>query len=377
MSHKKSIYEGFYQYNQRIKKLEELEEKHLNTEPRLSELDKYKKELEKEKTELIKLITEYEQYIPQTERREKDLQQHIQHISSILNLTDIDEIKQAINELYTQIMEGVDRLEHLKKNEIQKKKKDLEDRLSMRLLDNKIRYEEVLIAKAQEKEDLVKHFDKLSSELEKIKENYANINLKKSKVKSDNNDLKVEVSNYESLNHQLKTKLLGLQSQMMKVHEILNAKKEKTFKKPSTNRGSLRLDKSLSNLIQSNRSINIKYATNLITEEEFVKKNYRSSSVISSLCNILDNNNLKLKRLGRFDKKDENNELKERIYHIIKQNKYHSFLNLNNPQMARTTYATPQLYIELNRQQRDILVECLVNDKYINSIFEQGQYHAI
>jgi hypothetical protein len=375
------MFEGFFAYNQRMQKMQELEDyKQSTTDIKLSEIEKYKKELEKEKTEVINLKTEYEQYIFQTEKREKNLQQHIENISSILNLKDIDQIKQAISELHKQIMDNIEDLEHVKKNEIQKKKKDLEERLSMRLLDAKMKNEEILAEKIHEKEELVKHVEKLSLELEKIKENYGNICNKKIKARAEHNDIRNEVKEFEKENHQLKSRLLDLQSQIIRIHDLLNAKKEKSMKKFKLNNGSrlsFKLEKSNSNIQMSSdeKNINIKYAENLITEEDFVRNNYRSSSVIASLCNILDNNKIKLKHIeNKLKHNDKEYNLRERIYYIVNRVKENRFLNNDNQRMAKTCYNTPMLYISLNREQRDLVTDCLVNDKYIKNIFEQGDY---
>jgi chromosome segregation ATPase len=322
------------------------------------EIVKYKNILEKEKSDLFKIRKEYNEYNDQLDKREKTLQEHIKSISNILVSKDINQVKNSLLNQQDQIQDNIRDLEKVKKNEILIKKRDLEERLSMRLIDSKMRFEDILREKIQEKEDLVKRSEKINSDLERINSNFEAILDKANKASNEGYVMRLSIQNMEQDNTSLKKTLLSIQSEIVRIKEkiaALKRRKTRLWKLKLDDRNSIYDKKQMT--ADNNKECKFNEIIKLLSDEEYIKSNPRSSIVLSNLYTTYESNKAKIKSIShKIEKLEPNYMIRNRVYEIINSFKH------NTMDKTWSHFVTP------SKEERGFIIESLLNDKILKEL---------
>ena len=140
-------------------------------------LDKFKAEKEKSQREYIQLKKEleilkeeYEKTKIRTKERENELRGHINNLLIKYRTKDPELNIKNINELSGQILSNIKTLEEQTKIDIKEKKKDMETRIKLRLVDSEINYNKELEKKVKELIEKDKRYGRIVCRCETVTE---------------------------------------------------------------------------------------------------------------------------------------------------------------------------------------------------------------
>ena len=125
--------------------------------------------------------------------------------------------------------------------------------------------------------------------------------------------------------------------------------------------------------IPNSSNISIDKIIELLTNEDFVNKHYRECSVISSLLNIYEKTNQKIKNLNNeYNNLMDRHPLYERLVEIIqnlKNKEVNNKLKSVNKLSKRVINELLGNYIiTMKKERRKELIEAIVNDPHINQL---------
>ena len=216
-----------------------LNNKPIYEDPRYKEfegisLDKFKAEKEKSqreyaqlKKELEILKEEYEKTKIRTKDRENELRGHINNLLIKYRTKDPELNIQNINELGGQILANIKTLEEQTKIDIKEKKKDMETRIKLRLVDSEINYNRELEKKVKEQQEVLKSLHEFTQDMKRIKDNYNSIKEKADNFLKENDFYRNEIKKYEEKNEELKNEIMKLKHENNKMNIKLMGKKKK------------------------------------------------------------------------------------------------------------------------------------------------------
>lgn len=148
---------------------------YLDIEYTKQEKEKYKAELEKAKKDIDDIKHNYDKYFSKNSVREGELRNHIQSLSQKVHCRDINQIKTSMVSLHGQIIKNISTIDQKMRVEITEKKKDIENRINIRLMDSEYRHKLVLDEKVREQEGMLRSLHSITQEMSRIKENYIKI----------------------------------------------------------------------------------------------------------------------------------------------------------------------------------------------------------
>jgi hypothetical protein len=378
------------------------EYEHLTLDKVTSDKEKFRLELTKAQSLLEQLRDDYDKYTSKTKVRETELRSHIQNLSSKARIRDIHQIKNSMGDLHQQILKNISEIDNKTREQIIVQKKDIESRIGLRLMDSEYRYKTVLNDKIKEQDSVMKTLFEYTREMDRIRENYDKIKKKSIIFNNDNRELKEKIKSLEIKNSKMKIDLMNLKkfnntlknkisyNRMKKnsrSQSILNIQaKDLENGKTSPMReqmGSKSFVDILENVKEKDNNtmlISLQNISNILGNKTFLKENPRSSSAISSLGNILENSLLRLEKLQK-EKTDHssNNEILSRIYESIKGLKVNSITNnlqlIASRSKLKEFFGNVQVY--MNKEQRAIFIEQLMNDFKIKEIMMNDKYPKV
>jgi hypothetical protein len=328
------------------------------------DLNQLKKEKEENLKELYKTLAEIENlnyhfnkkfFYGKALERENELRNHIKNLNDKLGTKEVEEVKTTIQDLYHEITGNIVNIQENMKNEIQVKKKDIENRINMRLLDTEVKHKKVIEDKIREQDDMLRQLNAFTSEMSKIKENYdiarkkintlylSNIDTQK-KIQEEekrNRIIKIQMKQYKIFLNDLKRKVSEMNNKdnnLMIIPKPDSSKREKNQRieteeqitKPQTNYNTTsnnlntcnnitnsRIDKSVCKLTNRQKTLNnkCKYLNNedeIIDTHNFLKTPHILTQTLNSL-----KQKMQTVRMKHDDTQSSVNPLTKRVNEII------------------------------------------------------------
>ena len=422
-----------------------LNNKPIYEDPRYKEfegisLDKFKAEKEKSqreyaqlKKELEILKEEYEKTKVRTKDRENELRGHINNLLIKYRTKDPELNIQNINELGGQILANIKTLEEQTKIDIKEKKKDMETRIKLRLVDSEINYNRELEKKVKEQQEVLKSLHEFTQDMKRIKDNYNSIKEKADSYLKENDFYKNEIKKYEEKNEELKNEIMKLKHENNKMNIKLMGNKQKKLEEEKdenklwedsehidtnnlVNEGvyeyniknddfdkikkvmknkfekdkiqkfnkkmKLKADTfTVKDIISSNKkydNITIEKIIELLSDENYVNKHYRECSVISSLLNIYEKANKKITSLNReYNKLIDHHPIYDRLITIIQELKSKEINNRIKTVSKLSRRVVNEILgnyiITMKKDQRKELIKLITEDEEIINFIQQDK----
>ena len=403
-------------------------------------LDKFKAEKEKSqreytqlKKELEVLKEEYEKTKVRTKDRENELRGHINNLLIKYRTKDPEQNIKNINELSGQILSNIKTLEEQTKIDIKEKKKDIETRIKLRLVDSEINYNKELDKKVREQQDILKTLHEFTQDMKRIKDNYNSIKEKadnflkendfyRSEIKKyeeKNEDLKNEIMKLKHLNNKMSIKLMGTKEKedgdnddnnfgenedkidsknlinneiydnninnedLDKIKKVMKSKFEKqkvqNFNKKMKLKGDTFTVKDIvSSSTKNYNNISIEKIIELLSDENYVNKHYRECSVIASLLNIYEKANKKITALNKeYNKLLDHHPIYDRLITLIQELKSKEINNRIKTVSKLSRRVVNEILgnyiITMKKDQRKELIRIITEDEQIINFIQQDK----
>ena len=404
-------------------------------------LDKFKAEKEKSQREYIQLQKEleilkeeYEKTKIRTKDRENELRGHINNLLIKYRTKDPELNIKNINELSGQILSNIKKLEEQTKIDIKEKKKDMETRIKLRLVDSEINYNKELEKKVKEQQEILKSLHEFTQDMKRIKDNYNSIKEKADNFLKENDYYRNEIKKYEEKNEELKNEIMKLKHENNKMNIKLMGKSQKKLEEKdeedklweegdNINTNNLinegiygynanneefdnlkkvmknKLDKE--NIQKFNKKMklkaetftikdfkatnNIKYDNitiekiiDLLSDENYVNKHYRQCSVIASLLNIYEKANKKITNLNReYNKLLDHHPIYDRLITLIQELKSKEINNRIKTVSKLSRRVVNEILgnyiITMKKDQRKELIKIITEDEQIINFIQQDK----
>ena len=404
-------------------------------------LDKFKAEKEKSQREYIQLQKEleilkeeYEKTKIRTKDRENELRGHINNLLIKYRTKDPELNIKNINELSGQILSNIKKLEEQTKIDIKEKKKDMETRIKLRLVDSEINYNKELEKKVKEQQEILKSLHEFTQDMKRIKDNYNSIKEKADNFLKENDYYRNEIKKYEEKNEELKNEIMKLKHENNKMNIKLMGKQQKKFEEieeedklweegDNINTNNLinegiygynanneefdNLKKVMKNKLEKeniqkfNKKMklkaetftikdfkatnNIKYDNitiekiiDLLSDENYVNKHYRQCSVIASLLNIYEKANKKITNLNReYNKLLDHHPIYDRLITLIQELKSKEINNRIKTVSKLSRRVVNEILgnyiITMKKDQRKELIKIITEDEQIINFIQQDK----
>ena len=404
-------------------------------------LDKFKAEKEKSQREYIQLQKEleilkeeYEKTKIRTKDRENELRGHINNLLIKYRTKDPELNIKNINELSGQILSNIKKLEEQTKIDIKEKKKDMETRIKLRLVDSEINYNKELEKKVKEQQEILKSLHEFTQDMKRIKDNYNSIKEKADNFLKENDYYRNEIKKYEEKNEELKNEIMKLKHENNKMNIKLMGKNQKKFEEndeedklweegDNINTNNLinegiygynanneefdNLKKVMKNKLEKeniqkfNKKMklkaetftikdfkatnNIKYDNitiekiiDLLSDENYVNKHYRQCSVIASLLNIYEKANKKITNLNReYNKLLDHHPIYDRLITLIQELKSKEINNRIKTVSKLSRRVVNEILgnyiITMKKDQRKELIKIITEDEQIINFIQQDK----
>ena len=423
-----------------------LNNKPIYEDPRYKEfegisLDKFKAEKEKSqrefaqlKKELEILKEEYEKTKIRTKDRENELRGHINNLLIKYRTKDPELNIQNINELGGQILANIKTLEEQTKLDIKEKKKDMETRIKLRLVDSEINYNRELEKKVKEQQEVLKSLHEFTQDMKRIKDNYNSIKEKADNYLKENDFYKNEIKKYEEKNEELKNEIMKLKHENNKMNIKLMGNRQKKLEEQKDenkifedsehidtnnllnegiyeysikNNDFDKIKKVIKNKFEKdqvqkfNKKMKLKADTftvkdiltthnqkydnitidkiiDLLSDENYVNKYYRECSIISSLLNIYEKANKKITSLNKeYNKLIDHHPIYDRLITIIQELKSKEINNRIKTVSKLSRRVVNEILgnyiITMKKEQRKELIKLITEDDQIINFIQQDK----
>ena len=364
--------------------------------------EKTQREYNQLQNDLINLKEEFIKTKQRAQDRENELRAHINNLLLKYRTRDPKQNLENIKQLNEEILQNIKTLEAQSKQDIKEKKRDMETRIKLRLVDSEINYNRELEKKIKDQQGILRTLHEFTQDMQKIKNNYNSIKEKvdfyinentlyRSEINAlefKNEDLKTEIMRLKHLNNKLSIKIMskkdkeGIDKQNNMISNV-NAKAKEKFENDQKTKFRNKIKKQFEDKsedqqmslspIPNSSNISIDKIIELLTNEDFVNKHYRECSVISSLLNIYEKTNQKIKNLNNeYNNLMDRHPLYERLVEIIqnlKNKEVNNKLKSVNKLSKRVINELLGNYIiTMKKEQRKELIEAIVNDPHINQL---------
>lgn len=244
-----------------------------------------KNKIKESKVLLSSIIEEYNHYSIKTNHREEDIRDYISNLDYINN-KHIDKSKELINGLIDDISINICSITEKIKFEIEETRKDIENRINIRIMDSEFTHRQLLERKIKEQEKFMKLLHSFTAIIVGIQKNY--------------NRSKDEIRNLLILNKDLKGKIEKVKTcknelieEMMRIKEVLSNIKHEIYLCVENNKVNL-------NIKDLKRKYENDDKENYIKKENSIKDvNDEKYNTIKSYIPIINNKNYKLNRIGK------------------------------------------------------------------------------
>ena len=364
--------------------------------------EKTQREYNQLQNDLINLKEEFIKTKQRAQDRENEVRAHINNLLLKYRTRDPKQNLENIKQLNEEILQNIKTLEAQSKQDIKEKKRDMETRIKLRLVDSEINYNRELEKKIKDQQGILRTLHEFTQDMQKIKNNYTSIKEKvdfyinentlyRSEINAlefKNEDLKTEIMRLKHLNNKLSIKIMskkdkeGIDKQNNMISNV-NAKAKEKFENDQKTKFRNKIKKQFEDKsedqqmslspIPNSSNISIDKIIELLTNEDFVNKHYRECSVISSLLNIYEKTNQKIKNLNNeYNNLMDRHPLYERLVEIIqnlKNKEVNNKLKSVNKLSKRVINELLGNYIiTMKKEQRKELIEAIVNDPHINQL---------
>jgi hypothetical protein len=402
-------------------------------------LDKFKAEKEKSqreysqlKKELEVLKEEYEKTKVRTKDRENELRGHINNLLIKYRTKDPQQNIKNINELSGQILSNIKTLDEQTKIDIKEKKKDMETRIKLRLVDSEINYNKELDKKVREQQDILKSLHEFTQDMKRIKDNYNSIKAKADNFLKENDFYRNEIKKYEEKNEELKNEIMKLKhlnnkmsiklmgskekedgndeknlgedednidpnvlinneiydynvnnEDLDKIKKVMKSKFEKqkvqNFNKKMKLKGQTFTVKDIASTSKKNYSnISIEKIIELLSDENYVNKHYRECSIIASLLNIYEKANKKITILNKeYNKLLDHHPIYDRLITLIQELKSKEINNRIKTVSKLSRRVVNEILgnyiITMKKEQRKELIKIITEDEQIINFIQQDK----
>ena len=402
-------------------------------------LDKFKAEKEKSqreysqlKKELEVLKEEYEKTKVRTKDRENELRGHINNLLIKYRTKDPQQNIKNINELSGQILSNIKTLDEQTKIDIKEKKKDMETRIKLRLVDSEINYNKELDKKVREQQDILKSLHEFTQDMKRIKDNYNSIKAKADNFLKENDFYRNEIKKYEEKNEELKNEIMKLKhlnnkmsiklmgskekedgndeknlgedednidpnvlinneiydynvnnGDLDKIKKVMKSKFEKqkvqNFNKKMKLKGQTFTVKDIASTSKKNYSnISIEKIIELLSDENYVNKHYRECSIIASLLNIYEKANKKITILNKeYNKLLDHHPIYDRLITLIQELKSKEINNRIKTVSKLSRRVVNEILgnyiITMKKEQRKELIKIITEDEQIINFIQQDK----
>ena len=402
-------------------------------------LDKFKAEKEKSqreysqlKKELEVLKEEYEKTKVRTKDRENELRGHINNLLIKYRTKDPQQNIKNINELSGQILSNIKTLDEQTKIDIKEKKKDMETRIKLRLVDSEINYNKELDKKVREQQDILKSLHEFTQDMKRIKDNYNSIKAKADNFLKENDFYRNEIKKYEEKNEELKNEIMKLKhlnnkmsiklmgskekedgndeknlgedednidpnvlinneiydynvnnEDLDKIKKVMKSKFEKqkvqNFNKKMKLKGQTFTVKDIASTSKKNYSnISIEKIIELLSDENYVNKHYRECSIIASLLNIYEKANKKITILNKeYNKLLDHHPIYDRLITLIQELKSKEINNRIKTVSKLSRRVVNEILgnyiITMKKDQRKELIKLITEDEEIINFIQQDK----
>ena len=423
-----------------------LNNKPIYEDPRYKEfegisLDKFKAEKEKSqreytqlKKELEILKEEYEKTKLRTKEREKELRGHIINLLIKYRTKDPESNIKNINELGGQIISNIKTLEEQTKLDIKEKKKDMETRIKLRLVDSEINYNRELDKKVKEQQEILKSLHEFTQDMNRIKDNYNSIREKADNYLKENDFYKNEIKKYEEKNDELKEEIMKLKHENNKINIKLMGNQQKKYEEKEEenklwedgehidtnklinegiydynikNEDFDKIKKVMKNKFEKekvqkfNKKIKLKADTftvkdiislnnkkydnitiekiiDLLSDENYVNKHFRECSVIASLLNIYEKANKKITSLNKeYNRLLDHHPIYDRLITLIQELKSKEINNRIKTVSKLSRRVVNEILgnyiITMKKDQRKELIKLITEDEEIINFIQQDK----
>lgn len=215
------------------------------------------------------LKDDFDHYFNKTSNRENQIRDHISNLDYV-HADDANIIKQDVEELLNNVLINVDKIKQKINFDLDEKRKDIENRINIRLIDSEYVHKILLDKKIQEQEYFMKTLHSFTTELLKIKNNYKN---SKDQIVSIvmNNDVLIdnikknkkiysklinEMKNLKTVIFKLKNEIFLCYKLKNEEHVLEENEKELELKLKKIKDRNLYSGKNIYNAYQSNKSDN-------------------------------------------------------------------------------------------------------------------------
>ena len=401
-----------------------LNNKPIYEDPRYKEfegisLDKFKAEKEKSQREYLQLKKEleilkeeYEKTKIRTKERENELRGHINNLLIKYRTKDPELNIKNINELSGQILSNIKTLEEQTKIDIKEKKKDMETRIKLRLVDSEINYNKELDKKVKEQQEILKSLHEFTQDMKRIKDNYNSIKEKADNFLKENDFYRNEIKKYEEKNEELKNEIMKLKHENNKMNIKLMGNKQKKLEENEEenkiwedgdnidtnnliNEGIYdykiknddydKIKKVMKSKFEKekvqkfNKKMKIKADT--FTVKDLISttnKHYRECSVIASLLNIYEKANKKINSLNKeYNKLLDHHPIYDRLIVLIQELKSKEINNRIKTVSKLSRRVVNEILgnyiITMKKDQRKELIKIITEDEQIINFIQQDK----
>lgn len=364
--------------------------------------EKTQREYNQLQNDLINLKEEFIKTKQRAQDRENELRAHINNLLLKYRTRDPKQNLENIKELNEEILQNIKTLEAQSKQDIKEKKRDMETRIKLRLVDSEINYNRELEKKINDQQGILRTLHEFTQDMQKIKNNYTSIKEKvdfyinentlyRSEINAlefKNEDLKTEIMRLKHLNNKLSIKIMSKKDKEGTANQNnmtsnVNAKAKEKFENEQKIKFRNKIKKQFEDKsedqqmslspIPNSSNISIDKIIELLTNEDFVNKHYRECSVISSLLNIYEKTNQKIKNLNNeYNNLMDRHPLYERLVEIIQNLKNKEVNNklksINKLSKRVLNELLGNYIITMKKEQRKELIEAIVNDQIVNKL---------
>lgn len=365
----------------------------------------------KSDAELEKFKSDLQTFKKKACLRESELRNHIFELSEKLKVRDIHRLKSNMHQLKDEIIENIKIITDRTRDEIMSRKGEISKRTQTRLMDTEVRHQNILSDRVRDQDDIVKNLNDYTREMEKVSSNYTSIKRRVEILRKENTGYKIMINDYELRNEKLKIELSRLKKIMIMLklklgrsicHKEIksldsNANDNITIIEKKDTQQSENHENQIDYEVKSIEQVSINNIEDSYTKKkypnmtieriseilsnEILLKNYpRSTAVISSLANILENSKIRLNKLTKEIKNNrDSTEVTSIVMDVMKNSKINiaSSDDFNIQKIFMKSKSHSLVFkneVYMCRDQRKQFINNLVNNSGIQNILHNENF---
>lgn len=322
------------------------------------EKGKLQHEIKDSKQTLEQIIKDKQMFSGKTQLREDEIRAHIENLD-YLNSTNIEKTKGEIQVLYDEVSQNITMIEQKMKFEIDDTKKDIQNRINIRLMDSEYTHRTLLEKKIKQQESFMKVLHSFTAQIVSIQENYKKSKSQVLELLNENNDLKEKI---------LKVKLAKkkLLQELQIIKEVLSDISKEIYycyenKKVLGNINDI--NNKLKNSNKYHLPKKFAYGNNLYNENIKNDSVHMNNTInnFSKILNKFKQENNKLKRISSAISSSKEGKLNDILYSIVFDIKDKSF-------KKNKSMETVSNIVFFDKDKRRKFIEMITNNRDIIDI---------